>query len=457
MSNPTSPSRSDIVVVGGGIAGCMAALSACQTVGGSTTITMVHKAGGATPSWSGAVDVACDLVDTTPGIRVPGLARGGAITDNIARLARLRPRHPYARFDGSDDDSGVADALKALVDAAADIDLVGRDDGHNHVLATALGTVKRGALVARSQHLDLADLAGTGACVGIVEWRDLAGFSARPVVDMLRFAVSLGVSAPPFAIEPVVVPRVLSGDVFRDSRAMARAFDDEAVRARFLAALKAAASAHPITLTHLLLPATLGTRGLGSGAMATVEAAVGLPVRELLALPPSSPAERLQRALRATCEARGIVAVDGNVSAPRFDGDRLVGVTIGRGAEQHTMDCGALVLASGRFYGGGLVRDQVAREALFGAPVVSEGTPIDDQFIGAFTGEHVDADHAIFRAGVAIDSHLRPLDRHRRPLAENVVAAGSIIEGYDPARDGSGLGVAAWTGWLAGQRACEGL
>ena len=453
MTSPTSPSRSDIVVVGGGIAGCMAALSACQTVGASTTITMVHKAGGATPSWSGAVDVACDLVDTTPGARVPGLARGGAITDNIARLARLRPRHPYARFD----DSSVAAALKALVDAAADIDLVGREDGHNHVLATALGTVKRGALVARSQHLDLADLAGTGACVGIVEWRDLAGFSARPVVDMLRFAVSLGLSAPPFAIEAVVVPRVVSGDVFRDSRAMARAFDDEAVRARFLTALKAAATAHPIPLTHLLLPAALGTLPLGSGAMATLAATVGLPVRELLALPPSSPAERLQRALRATCEARGIVVVDGIVSAPRFDGGRLVGVTIGQGAEQRTMDCGALVLASGRFYGGGLVRDQVAREALFGAPVVSEGTPIDDQFIGAFTGEHVDADHAIFRAGVNVDSHLRLLDRHRRPVAENVIAAGSIIEGYDPARDGSGLGVAAWTGWLAGQRACEGV
>lgn len=456
MSSPTSPSRSDIVVVGGGIAGCMAALSARRTLRDSSTITMVHKAGGATPSWSGAVDVACDLVDTTPGARVPGLARGGAITANIARLTSLRPRHPYARFGGSDGSSVVA-ALKALVDAAADIELVGRDDGHNHVLATALGTIKRGALVARSQHLDLADLAGTGACVGIVEWRDLAGFSARPVVDMLRFAVSLGASAPPFAIEPVVVPRVLSGDVFRDSRAMARAFDDEAVRARFLAALKAAASTHPISFTHLLLPAALGTKPLSSGAMATLEAAVGLPVRELLAMPPSSPAERLQRALRATCEARGIVVIDGSVSEPRFDGDRLVGVSIGRGAEQHTMDCGALVLASGRFYGGGLVRDQVAREALFGLPVVSEGTSIDDQFIGAFTGEHVDADHAIFRAGVNVDSHLRPLDRHRRPVAENVVAAGSIIEGYDPARDGSGLGVAAWTGWLAGQRACEGV
>jgi len=453
----TRSTHSDIVVVGGGIAGCMAALSAWQTLGGSTTITIVQKAGGGTPAWSGAVDVACDLTGTTPGVLVPGLARGGSITTNITRLGGLRPRHPYARFDGSDDDSSVNAALTALTVATPDIDLVGRDDGHNHVLATVLGSLKRCALVPRSQHLDLAELAGSGARIGIVEWRDLAGFSARPVVELLRFAAGLGAAEAPFAVEAVVVPRVLSGDVFRDNRAMSRALDDDAVRARFLAALKSAASAHPTTLTHLLVPATLGSRGLGRGAVAALDAAVGLPVRELLAMPPSSPGERLQRSLRTTCDARGIEVVDGIVGAPRLEGDRVVGVSITRGAEHQSLECNALVLASGRFYGGGLVRDQVAREALFGLPVTSDGVPVDDQFIGTLTGDHVEVDHAIFRAGILVDDRLRPLDRQRRLLAENVVAAGSIIEGYDPARDGSGLGVATWTGWLAGKRACEGM
>lgn len=453
----STPTHSDIVVVGGGIAGCMAALSAWQTLGGSTTITIVQKAGGGTPAWSGAVDVACDLTGTTPGTLVPGLARGGPITANVARLGGLRPRHPYARFDGSDDDSSVTAALTALTEATPDIDLVGRDDGHNHVLATVLGTVKRCALVPRSQHLDLAELAGSGARIGIVEWRDLAGFSARPVVEMLRYAAGLGAPEAPFVVEAVVVPRVLSVDVFRDSRAMSRALDDDTVRARFLAALKAAVEAHPDLLTHLLVPATLGTRGLGRGAVAALDAAVGLPVRELLAMPPSSPGERLQRSLRTTCDTRGIKVIDGIVGAPRIDGDRVVGVDISRGTERQRLECNALVLASGRFYGGGLVRDQVAREAVFGLPVVTDGLPIDDQFIGTLTGDHVDADHPIFRAGILVDDRLRPLDRQRRLLAENVVAAGSIIEGYDPARDGSGLGVAAWTGWLAGKRACEGM
>ncbi|MFZ9890047.1 MAG: anaerobic glycerol-3-phosphate dehydrogenase subunit B, partial [Myxococcota bacterium] len=74
-------------------------------------------------------------------------------------------------------------------------------------------------------------------------------------------------------------------------------------------------------------------------------------------------------------------------------------------------------------------------------------------FIGSLTAKLPEGDHPIFRAGIAYDTQLRPLTVGRDVLARNLFAAGSVLEGYDPARDGSGLGVAAFTGLLAGEGA----
>lgn len=449
------PERTDVVVVGAGVSGVMAALAAR---GAGRDVVLVGRAGGASPNWSGAVDVADDLVDATPGPLVPGLARGGRVHDNLERLAQQKARHPFARFAPSPTGLGasVDEALAALTTAAAPLDLVRRPDGHNHVLATVWGTVKRAGLVAASQHLDLADLTShPAAVVGVVEWLDLAHFGADPVVEMLRFAVGLGASTPPFTIVPVRVPRVHAGDVFRDARSMARALDDDATRARFLAALRGAIAALSTSPTHLLTPAVLGTRPLAGEALAAVDAAVGRPVRELLSAPPSVPGERLQTALRAQATAAGVVVVDGVVGAPDLRGERLRGVTVHSGGPATAVACRALVLASGRFLGGGIVRDQVAREALFDAPITAEGRFVDDVAAADLLGERVGGDHVLFRAGVLTDERMRPLTRSRRPVADNVFAAGTVTAGHDPARDGSGLAVAAWTGRLAGLRASE--
>jgi glycerol-3-phosphate dehydrogenase subunit B len=435
-----------VVVVGGGVAGSLAAIAA-QKAGAQ--VSLICQAGGATPAWSGAVDVACDLVGSTPGPLMPGLSRGGLITENVRRLAALRPRHPYARLR-ADVHSAVDDALVALSAATPELGLCRRSDGHNHVLATTMGTVKRAALVPASQHLDLADLT-EDTVVGIVEWRDLAGFNAAPVVEMLQFASRLGTTTPPFSVVPIVVPRVATGDVFRDAKAMARALTDDETRGRFVQALKAQVDAttgqRP---THLLVPASLSADALGDDDLFAIDADVGVPVRELLAMPPSVPGHRLGIALRSAAVAAGVTVVDGSVADVVVRSKNVVSVVVRRGADVSDLACDGLVHAAGRFYGGGLVRDHSARERLFDLPVMTEGRPVDDQFIGTLTGDHVDADHAIFRAGVHVDEEQRPLDRHRERVADNVVVAGSIIEGYDPARDGSGLGVAATTGHRAG-------
>jgi glycerol-3-phosphate dehydrogenase subunit B len=437
----------DVIVVGGGIAGFVAARAARAA---GRRVAIVTRAGGASSSWSGAVDVADDLVDATPGEHLAAFHRGGPIDGAIDRLVARHPRHPFARGRRASA-TLVDDACAAVVAAAPTLGFVRRADGRNHVVATALGTVKRTALVPAVQHLDLADL-GTGDVVGVVDWHDLAGFGAGPATALLRYLAGLGPPAARPAFTPVPVPRFAPG-IFRDAREMARALDDDATRVRALGALREALRALPVTPTHLLTPAVLGTRPLDGAALAAIDDVVGVPLRELIATPPAVPAARLQAALRAQAAVDGINVLDGVVGSPVVTDGRLRQIDVTDSAGTTTLRPGALVLATGRFFAGGLVRDQVAREALFGLPVVADGRVVADAFIGDLVAEHVDGDHAIFRAGLAIDERFRPLDARGAPVADNVFAAGHIIGGYDPARDGGALGVAAWTARQAGEAA----
>ncbi|MBI4832074.1 MAG: anaerobic glycerol-3-phosphate dehydrogenase subunit B, partial [Candidatus Lindowbacteria bacterium] len=55
--------------------------------------------------------------------------------------------------------------------------------------------------------------------------------------------------------------------------------------------------------------------------------------------------------------------------------------------------------------------------------------------------------------GIHVDNALRPLDAFGEPAYENLFAAGAIIGEYDYVGEKCGMGVAALTGYLAGERA----
>jgi glycerol-3-phosphate dehydrogenase subunit B len=65
------------------------------------------------------------------------------------------------------------------------------------------------------------------------------------------------------------------------------------------------------------------------------------------------------------------------------------------------------------------------------------------------------APQPLLAAGLRVDAALRPLGADGAPAHPHLFAAGAVVGGHEHAADGTGLGVAILTGWLAGRAAAE--
>jgi glycerol-3-phosphate dehydrogenase subunit B len=105
-----------------------------------------------------------------------------------------------------------------------------------------------------------------------------------------------------------------------------------------------------------------------------------------------------------------------------------------------------VVLATGRFFGGGLLaeRDRV-REPLLDLPVQAPASR-NDWHMNTFLGA---PGHPLNRAGIRVDRRLRPLGADGGVLYENLYAAGAVLADHDWVREKSGAGISVATGTAA--------
>jgi glycerol-3-phosphate dehydrogenase subunit B len=440
MTVVVPPAEVDVAVVGSGLAGMAAALHVAMH---GKRVAVVGEGLGASRMWSGAIDIGDDLHDAVPSLSFDPFQRGPPIRESVRAIASHHPQHPYARF--ADDDPMAA--VATLSSSWPELSLVMRDDGHNHMLITQAGTLKRSSAVLASQAFDVLDVED-GAVIAIAEWRDLAGFGAIPVVEMLRFQASFSTMMTKRNIRfvPVVVPRV--GEVFDKPADLGRCLERQGIDAH-AAALRDVVQA--AGATHVLLPPMM-TETM-TPDLSSWQRIVGVPVRELVAMPPAPMGLRLQRAWRDVCGRVGVIVRSGRIERIHIAGDAVGGVDLEGGA---IIRAAMTILATGRFFSGGLVRDHQAEEPLLKVPLYVDGIPVADQYIGSLTGDHVDDDHAIFRAGLLTNDRLQPMRSPGVVAHQGVLAAGSVVGGYDLSRHGAAGGVAMQLGQRAARIAMEG-
>jgi glycerol-3-phosphate dehydrogenase subunit B len=429
--------RADVLVVGGGLAGAVAALAAraegCEVV-------LVRRAPGATALSGGAVGAAPDL-DALP--TDPFVGRRSPL-ESARRLAARRPDHPYAVL-------GTAALEEALAFAGAELSAVLEPpDGRPRFLAHLSGAVTECALCQRSQAPgDLRRVRGALAVVGLAGH---LGFDARLVASGVARAAAAG--APEALAVEAAWPVDPAAGALRPVE-LARALEAPGAAEALGAAVRAAL---PARAEVALLPPVLGL-DLAARVPARVAWAAGLPVAETVSDPPSVPGLRLDAAVLGRLEAAGVTVVHGDARQVERPG-QPVRVALADGGEAE-VTAPALVLATGRFVGGGVVRRGALLEPLLGLPVLASeagasGVRLAAGPPGALTVRARRAAQPLLAAGVRVDASCRPLGEDGLPVHYRLFAAGALVGGHEHAADGTGLGVGILSGFLAGRGAAAG-
>jgi glycerol-3-phosphate dehydrogenase subunit B len=215
--------------------------------------------------------------------------------------------------------------------------------------------------------------------------------------------------------------------------------------------------ARPLTLAMDLPPAASLTDlvGLPAPEIRETAEAIAFPPGlaqlpqngfELLAATPSPHGWRLLQALDAALADHGVEALQGDVTGVRASGGR-VEAALTAGGE---LVADQFVLATGRYIGGGLVKERAVRETVVGLGVFHEGRRVDREWPERLRHLEFLSPHPAFKTGLLTDNQLRPLDWEGLVAYDNLRAAGSVLGGYDYIR-GYGFGVPMVTGWLAGR------
>jgi glycerol-3-phosphate dehydrogenase subunit B len=168
---------------------------------------------------------------------------------------------------------------------------------------------------------------------------------------------------------------------------------------------------------------------------------------EIPTMPPGVTGLRLKEAFERGLAARNVhLLLENKVfRASAFNGGGFL-LEVGRMEPERSVRPAAVLLATGRFMGGGLLTDRHAvREPLFNLPV-HQPERREDWHREDFLDRR---GHPVNRAGLETDAFFRPTDASGRPVHPRLFAAGSILAHQDWMRMKCGSGLALATAYAA--------
>lgn len=403
----------DLAVVGAGLAGLGAALFAARRGLGTVVVGGTGEIGHA----AGPLDV----LDVHP------VAEGRTWDDPFAGIARLvadLPDHPYARVG----EAVLRRAMEETCGALGEVDLPYRTlGGRNAALPTPLGTLKRAWAVPATMATGAAALASGRPAVLV----DLAGITD---CSMIQAAAGLSARWPGLRVVALDVGGPPSGGASREH--LARGLDLPEGRRTLAARLRP----HLGAGEAVGLPAVVGLVRHAE-ALADLQDRLATDIFEIPTPPVSVPGLRLQRAFERLLGAAGVRLLRGR----RVEAIDLDPAEIRLHVPEVEIRARGVILATGRFFGGGLAADRTGvRETLLGLPVTQP--PRADWFRHDLLDRR---GHPLNQAGIEVDDRFRPLGRDGEVVHPHLHAVGSVLAHQDWMRTRSGAGLALGTALAA--------
>ncbi|MFB6293305.1 MAG: glycerol-3-phosphate dehydrogenase subunit GlpB [Halonotius sp.] len=418
----------DVIVIGGGLAGSIAALEAADS---DATVRLITHKKSTLRHASGLIDVLGYLDEEEP------------VADPFSAISELPDDHPYSIAG----EAAVRDGLARFDEAVGDM-YQGSHTDSNALLPTFGGAVKP---TARYPTAAAAGLASDSREMLVVGFEELTEYNANMLADHLERADV------PFDVDGVELN--FPGEYANDSRVtrFAKRLDnDEDVEhdGQMMGAREALADAikpHLGDAERVGLPAFLGDEHAAE-VRSDLERDLGVDVFEIPMGPPSFPGMRLADQLKHALDEAGVRISAGNpVVDYETDGDELDAVLVdskGREVPHHAEE---FILATGGLVGKGIDSD---RDGTVEEPIFDCHIPHSDDRYDWFDQEAF-GDQPFAHFGVRIDEGMRPLDADGNPEFPNLRAAGAVVGGTDTVTEKSQSGLSLTTGVVAGQRASD--
>jgi glycerol-3-phosphate dehydrogenase subunit B len=409
----SEPKKYDVCIIGAGLAGLAATLFVANR--GLSCVQVGH---------TGEINFATGFLDL---LGVHPVSEKNVWSDpwaGIDALVQDVPDHPYARLPKEDIHDAYDELLSFLKEAGLPYN---RRTNHNIRVLTSMGTIKTTYCVPHTMWNGVMALEEKPACL-LIDIRGLKGFSARQI------AAGLKDGWPDLRNAHISFPGTdhLS-DVYTEHMASALILSEN--RERFARALQP----HIKEAQIVGMPAILGLyRTLE--VVSDLEKRIGVPVFEIPTIPPSVPGLRLKEAFERGLRAKGVDYFSQNrVLEVQHKSHGCFELGIGRTTIENSVQSRGVILASGRFIGGGLHADRKRiKETIFDLPVyqpVNRAEWHRRDFLDS-------RGHLVNRAGLEIDDSFRPLNSSPKPAFDTLFAAGSILAHNDWKRIKCGAGLA---------------
>lgn len=427
--------KTDVLVIGGGTAACVAADAALQA---GKHVTMVFPNGGSSEISAGAIDIMGVIPGETPSI-CPSYKEG------IKKLLEKYPDHVYAKCK-EELDAGT-EALLSLAQAGG-YTLKGFD-GKNAWIPNMMGTFSVNAYVP-SMAYDGAVVPGKQDRILVVGVKGNVAFNAQAAaMSYQQYQKKLGGKATYFSTEIQIKGwgdrrKISDGE-------LADYLDTEAGKEELVSLIKTFCMNNRYAFDTILFPPVLGYLHYNE-ILADLKAACGCKVAEVAALGNSVIGYRFTRALYRGLEQKGAKLLRGSSVKKIEAADDKVKVEYVSGLTDqyhpgHTeiAEVPAVVLATGGFVGGGIK----ARHTEVWVELL-------EQHLGKVTTEQLDRDalhpagQEFMRMGVQVKEDMSVCDTKYNG---RVFACGDVLGGQNFASERSGAGIAAASAYLAGKNA----
>jgi anaerobic glycerol-3-phosphate dehydrogenase B subunit len=414
--------RSDVLVIGAGLAGLVAGW---QAAAAGRRVQVIAKGWGATHWQAGCVDVLGYFpADPANPVQSP--------LEALAQLALEQAHHPYA-IAGQEQVAKALETFQSLCRAAG-YPLHGSLD-RNWLLPSALGTLRPTCLAPETMIAGDLRRRDPLLIVGFEQFRDFyPGLIAANLSRQGFLANELVLDLPCLRTRRFIDPSILAQQFETDE------FRDEVV---------AALAGRLGQSRRVGFPAVLGLRN-ALAVKRDLEARLGVEVFEIPGLPPSIPGIRLHDLLLAAIESAGGRVTNGMLAvAAEGQAGRIAAVWTEAAARRLPHRAETYILATGGFLSGGLAGEEsgALRETVFNLPFAA---PAGREVW--FNRDFLDpSGHPVFRAGLRVDSAFRPLDRTGQAAWSNLHAVGAVLAGGDFLRERSLDGVALATGFAVGR------